>query len=591
MRRKVVRVSIAYTVASWVLLQFIDVVSPILTLPDWVPRLVLVLLVIGFVPAVILAWAVELTPAGLKVEADAGAFSMGKFVGVRRVVFSLVALLALAVVFFSLKQWFDNKPQEPAYSQAKSIAVLPFVNMSSDPEQEFFSEGITEQIMSSLAAISDLKVAGRTSSFAFKNQNQDLRKIGDLLGVEYLLEGSVRKAGGKVRITAQLIQVNDGFRLWSSSYDRELMDIFAIQDDIASKILSQLKNRFLGKDIEITQSARTDTDVYDLYLRGRYALNRRGIDSLERAMTLFKRAIERDPNYGPAYLDLANAYLLLPSYSNERPEEMYESAIEVVNRGVEKDPSIAITADGVYGYIHNKRGEWLAADSAFQSALGGGKRESTTRQWYSQMLSSVGRLRDALEQARLAERIDPLSPVVVSRVAISSLWSNDNEAAEAQFRVAQELGIEGQLQAESYLLLLIREGRFDDARAIAQDVDPFPDVDPAWFAYLLDCLAKTGHCTEADSALREAQALPPRVRLIAWALLGNIEMVKQVARALETNKDAFETELLFVAELKAFRQDSEFEQLANKLGFTSYWHQAGCKRRESGVVCKERKQP
>ncbi len=255
-RRNVFRVGIAYTIATWVLLQITEVITPILDLPDWAPKLIFVILAVGFVPALIFAWAFELTPEGIKKEKDVDRTESITHHTGRKLDFVIIAVLVLAVGLLLTDRVFQSKGPEPEVGEivatsSRSIAVLPFVNISSDKEQEYFSDGITEEILNSLASVKELKVAGRTSSFAFKGQNQDLRRIGELLGVDHILEGSVRKAGTTVRITAQLVQVEDGFHLWSDTYDRELTDVFAIQDEIANEILKQLKARLLGEEPQV----------------------------------------------------------------------------------------------------------------------------------------------------------------------------------------------------------------------------------------------------------------------------------------------------------------------------------------------------
>ncbi|MEQ8207120.1 MAG: hypothetical protein RIA65_13155, partial [Woeseia sp.] len=233
-RRNVFRVGIAYAVASWVLLQVVDVISPVLDLPAWAPKLVFVILAIGLIPALVFAWAFEMTPEGLKKESDVDRSNSIADTTARKLNYVITGFLVLAVVLLLVERQMRPAVVAPAEIESvaaaeevqreRSIAVLPFVNMSSDAEQEFFSDGITEEILNSLASVKELKVAGRTSSFAFKGQNDDLRRIGDSLGVQHILEGSVRKSGEKVRITAQLIQVDNGFHLWSETYDRELTD-------------------------------------------------------------------------------------------------------------------------------------------------------------------------------------------------------------------------------------------------------------------------------------------------------------------------------------------------------------------------------
>jgi TolB-like protein len=244
-RRNVFKVGTAYVVLAWLLAQVTDIFLEPFGAPEWVIKTILLLLIIGFPLALLFAWAFELTPEGLKKEKDVDRSQSITHETGQKLNFAIIFILVLALGYFAIDK-FVLEPQrkaetarqsaspvaEPDTSSDKSIAVLPFVNMSEDAGNEYFSDGISEEILNSLAKVKDLKVAGRTSSFAFKGRDQDLRQIGDALGVNHILEGSVRKAGAKVRITAQLIQVEDGFHLWSETYDRELTDVFAIRGHI-----------------------------------------------------------------------------------------------------------------------------------------------------------------------------------------------------------------------------------------------------------------------------------------------------------------------------------------------------------------------
>jgi TolB-like protein len=342
-RRNVFRVGIAYAIAAWVILQIIDVVSPILELPEWSPKLILVILAVGFVPALIFAWAFELTPEGLKKEKEVDrSQSITNQTG-RKLDFAIIGILLVAVCLLLADRYLGSTSEVPRVALEKSIAVLPFVNMSSDEEQDFFSDGITEEILNSLAAVKELKVAGRTSSFAFKGQNQDLRKIGDTLGVEHILEGSVRKAGTKIRITAQLIQVNDGFHLWSDTYDRELDDVFAIQDEIAGEILAQLKAQLLEDGTLVIESQRTDAQVYEWYLLAKQRIYARTKLNIESAAALLDQAIAIDPDYAPAVAQRGIAEILLSDrlYGEKPSEEAQAAGEKFARRALQLDPELA----------------------------------------------------------------------------------------------------------------------------------------------------------------------------------------------------------------------------------------------------------
>ncbi len=359
-RRNVFRVGIAYAITTWVLLQIIDVVAPILELPAWAPKLVFVILATGFFPALIFAWAFELTPEGIKREKEVDRSESITDVTGRKLNRMIIGALSIAVVLLLVDRSMgpgQNDPQvEVTATGGKSIAVLPFINMSSDAEQDYFSDGITEEILNSLAAVKELKVAGRTSSFAFKGQNDDLRKIGDTLGVDHILEGSVRKAGATVRITAQLIQVDDGFHIWSDTYDRELVDVFAIQEEIATEILKQLRATLLDEEVEAFEAQRTDPEVYDLYLLARQRMYNRTRPTIESAVDLLDQAIAKDPNYAPALAQrgIAAIFLSDSSYGTMPNDEANRQAKAFIDRALEIDPQLAEAWAGL-GLYYNQQ--------------------------------------------------------------------------------------------------------------------------------------------------------------------------------------------------------------------------------------------
>jgi TolB-like protein/Tfp pilus assembly protein PilF len=297
--------------------------------------------------------------------------------------------------------------------KAKSIAVLPFVNMSSDSEQEYFSDGISEEILNSLARVKELKVAGRTSSFAFKGQNQDLRQIGETLGVGHILEGSVRKSGAKVRITAQLIQVEDGFHLWSDTYDRELTDVFAIQDEIATAILEQLKAQLLDGEIPaVAATATTDSEVYDLYLLARQRIYERKRLSIESAVELLDDALVKDPNYAPAYAQRGIAALLL-SDRNYGDMTIAEAGIQgrlYLDKALQIDPELAEAWAGIGLYHSNKPGEHKEGIEALEKALAINPNLIDALNWLHVIVSESGdNLRGLAILEDMVER-DPLYP-------------------------------------------------------------------------------------------------------------------------------------------------------------------------------------
>lgn len=416
-RRNVFRVGIAYAVASWVLLQVVDVVSPVLALPVWAAKLVFVILAIGLVPALVFAWAFEMTPEGLKKETDVDRSNSIASATGRKLNFVITGFLLAAVALLLIERELRPDPvladdatalaAAEAPDRERSIAVLPFVNMSSDAEQEFFSDGITEEILNSLASVKEIKVAGRTSSFAFKGHNDDLRRIGDSLGVDHILEGSVRKSGTKVRITAQLIQVDDGFHLWSETYDRELTDVFAIQDEIANEILRQLKAKLLTADEAVAEAMRTSPEVYELYLRAKQRIYTRDRAEIAQAIVELDDAIRLDDQYAPAFAQRGIATMLSSNqqYGTIPHQEARRRGKRYVDEALRLGPNSA-EAWAALGLYYDQDSE--AAADALVKALTINPNLIDASNWLQIALRTSGQMRSSLNILKdIAER-DPL---------------------------------------------------------------------------------------------------------------------------------------------------------------------------------------
>ena len=409
-RRNVIKVGIAYVIVAWLLLQVADVLLPTFESPAWVMQAFTFLLILSFPLALLFAWAFELTPEGVKREKDVDpAESIAHRTG-RKLDFVIIAVLVLAVVMLVVDRYSVPPASISQQVAEKSIAVLPFVNMSDDAGNEYFSDGISEEILNSLAKVKDLKVAGRTSSFAFKTRNEDLRAIGEALGVSHILEGSVRKAGPQVRITAQLVKADDGYHLWSQTYDRELTDIFAIQDEIASEILNQLKAQLLDEERQGLVSQRTDSEVYDLYLLARQRLSSRTPQSIESAVEILNQAIERDPAYAPAFAQRGIAEMLLAddSYGTIPRDEAYLQGKHFVDAALEMNPQLAEAWAGLGLYYVNQPTEYEQAFAALKKALSINPNLIDANNWMQIALGVSGEPRAALQLLEQMTQRDPL---------------------------------------------------------------------------------------------------------------------------------------------------------------------------------------
>lgn len=320
----------------------------------------------------------------------------------------------------------------------KSIAVLPFVNMSSDRENEFLSDGISEDLLNALSGMEGLHVAARTSCFAFKGRSEDIRKIGAALDVETVLEGSVRKADNKLRITAQLVNVADGFRLWSGRFDREMRDVFAIQDDITRAIMAALQLRLAGRgDQSLVKLPTTSTEAYELCLKGRFFWNQRGI-GLKKARHYFELALIEDPDYALALSGLADTYSLLSWYGYLPPGEVIPKAIAAARRALELDPQLAEahTSLGFCLLCHDC--DWASAEREFRRAIELNARTIPARYWLGWLYSCVGNHDAAIEHCRQAVELEPFSPIARTFLGWMYYHAGKLDEAEQQLRQAIE---------------------------------------------------------------------------------------------------------------------------------------------------------
>ena len=464
-RRNVIRVGVAYAVAAWLLIEITATTFPILKLPDWSVTLVTVLVLIGFPLALILAWAFELTPEGIKKEKDVDRPESITHITGRKLDFIIIGVLAAALVMFALDKFVwtaDVAPASIANAEQRSIAVLPFVNMSSDPEQIYFSDGISEEILNGLAHLPGLRVAARTSAFSFRGQNTDIRIIGEALDVDHVLEGSVRRAGNRVRITAQLIKVDDGFQLWSEEYNRDLTDIFAVQDDIAGAVVDALRVQLLRDATIVRDGYKTaNVEAHDAYLLGRHRLLTRRLEDLTAARDYFQTAVELDPNYAAAHAGVAEAVNLLNYYGGIDLAEMIAIAGPAIARALELDPDMG-EAYATRAWIWARRGNESASTADFARAIELSPNFSYAHLWYSAQRYDVGHIDEALDAAQKAVDLDPLSPI--GNQWLGSLLAGIGETERGREYILRALEIEP-LFANSHNRLALLEmagGRMAD---------------------------------------------------------------------------------------------------------------------------------
>lgn len=483
-RRRVFRVAIAYVVVAWSVVQIAVNIFPPLHLPEWTITLVIVMSGLGFPLALVLAWAFNITPDGVVCTgSDAESES------------SVPPLppggLAMA----------PSAVDEDAYTP-RSIVVLPFLNLSPDGHGEYLSDGMAEELINELARIDGLRVVARTSSFAFKGQAVDVREIGKRLGVESVLEGSVREAGDQLRISAQLIDARSGHHIWSEIYKQKVDDIFSVQEEISKTIVQKLRLHQFGG--ALSNTSPRNLAAYTLYLQGRYFWNRRTEAGLKRAAELFEQAIDADSTYAQAYTGLADAHLILMDYGLVAPREAFPPAKEAADRAVELDPALA-EAHTALALVRQFEWNWNSAEAEFRRSLTLNPNYVVARHRYALFLAWMGRSDEAIREIRVAQELDPLSLIVISSVGWILYYARSYNAAIEECRHALDLDPNF---APAHLVLgvaALQAGRYSEAAATLEDAVRLSGESPGILPFLGLTYGRIGRRAEAEEVLTRLQ--------------------------------------------------------------------------------------
>ncbi|UCC13759.1 MAG: hypothetical protein JSW21_10370 [Gammaproteobacteria bacterium] len=593
-RRRVFRVAGIYAVVAWVLTEVADVVFPALQLPDWTVTFVIALLLMGFPIAMIFAWVFDIGPQGIERTEPLAERARGVPHLERLGYLGLLAIAMVALAYLLYPQVFgvapavDDAPKE-------SIAVLPFANLSQDAANDYFSDGMSEELLNLLAKVPDLRVASRTSSFAYKEQNLDVREVARQLGVDTVLEGSVRRSGDRVRITAQLIDADTGYHLWSNTYDRELKDIFAVQDEISAEIVKALKVT-LGTEQEAPMMARAapptqDVEAYQLYLQARHQWKRRGEQALRRSIELLEQALERDPEFARAYSGLAAVYVVLPGYSGEDAAPYASKATEAAQQALSRDPTLA-EAHSVLAELAVNERRWADAEAGFFFATSLDATDPTTHHWYSLLLRQTGRLEKSLEEAMLAQELDPASPIVNLNLAQTYAQLGYDEKALNYRQIALDLGFDIGTSFATDGISAMAAARSGDKERLGEMLrrQRQPDGERALNDPLVEAILdvlETNDWSEVDAIIARDYADRPES---AWFQLytygGRYEHALNLALKYP---DEIQPDSLWLPEFGGLRRLPGFIDLADAMGLLDYWKQYGwpddCRPVGDGVQC------
>ena len=509
----------------------------------------------------------------------------------RRLPMYLFPIIIVAAIVGARIIWPGGGPAVPPPDDGsiESVAVLQFRNLSDDKERfQYIVEGFSEELVVPLNQVPNLKITRGPQL----SDDRSAAKIAEELGVDAVISGSLRADGDQIRITAVLISAN-GFQVWTNKFDGAAGDVFRLQEIVATEV----RNAILGETGEQIRapSRPASAEAYDKYMRGLLFINKRDEESLDRAQILFQETIQNDPNFGPAYLQLAMTHLLLSDYSTGQRREIFEQAIGVATQGVEADPSIREPAQLIHGFVHHQYGNWSDAVDAFEVAFRGKTVYPTTYQWHSRLLSALGLLEQSLQQAIAARAMEPASQVLNSRVANAYLWMNDMNQARHFFEEANRMGVGAPIHHFGYTMFLIRENRLAEARtSVKIALRLFSSAD-TWVDPVFDGLANPDNQQMRDIAYATVEQMiadkaAPYITMIIWSLFGQADRLMDVAMQLAESGRLYENEsaqieIIYLDELKPLRQHRDFPELLQKLGLTEYWESIGCRWSDDKVLC------
>jgi len=578
-RRNVFRVGAAYLVVAWLLMQVTDTLVPALHLPGWIVTAVVLILIVSLPLALVFAWAFELTPEGLKREAEVEpAESIRRRTG-RRLDYLMIGALVLALGYFAYdkvlldpqrdavlventKQAFQRDLATAADAQ-KSIAVLPFANMSADPEQEYFVDGLAEELLNLLAGIPQLRVAARTSSFSFKNENVDIRTIAEKLNVEHILEGSVRKAGDTLRITAQLIEADSGYHLWSRRFDRQIKDVFAIQEEIAAAVVDALKISLLG---EVAKVEEINPEAYTLYLQGKHFYVRRTREGFAKAVEAYQGALKLEPKYALAWSALGQTYFDQATSAHVDTHEGMALARAAIERALELDDGLARPHTAMGWLLLYYDWDWVGADEAMQRALALEPGNTASIEGAAVFAAVLGRLDEAVTLQRRVVAGDPLNQAAHANLGFFLAAVGQLEEATAVFRHVLELDPQYPGAYSALGLIFLLQDRPEMALA---EIEQEPDRTQRDLGTVL-VLSALGQAAEADQALaiaiEEHKESATYLNVIAYAWVGNADKAFRWMDIAYEQRDSFLAEILSNPLLARLKSDPRWPAFLDKMG-------------------------
>src|SRR5438552_3443378 len=571
-RRNVYKVAIAYAVVALVLIQIATQVFPFFEIPNWAVRLVVLLLIIGFPIALIIAWAFELTPEGLKRTEFADELPK-KSARSHAWVYVIIIAGAISIALFFIGRYTSSKLSGNVELPAKSIAVLPFENLSGNPENAYFTDGIQEEILMRLAKIADLKVVSRTSTVRYKRSPGSLREIATQLGVTNVLEGSVQHTADRVHVNVQLIKAASDTHLWAEAYDRKLTDIFAVESEIAKTIADTLQAKLTGSEKHAIAARPTEnTEAHQLYLKGRFFWNKRTGNDLKKSIDYFNQAIAADPKYALAYAGVAEAYAVLPTYAGGTPQECYPKAEAAAKRALALEETVA--------EAHNALGEvflfydldFARSIREFQLAIELKPNYASAHQWYgNDLLVPLGRFDEAIAEVKRALELDPLSLIINEDLGNTYYSARRYDEAIEQLTKTLELDSSFYYAHWSLGVAFEAKGTLDAAIEEYQKARALND-DPFVLALLGHAYASSGNEAEALKILDQLKELSKQRYVTAYNFaivylgLGDKEEALRWLQKSYQDRAGYDIATIKVDPfLDPLRGDPRFEELVAKV--------------------------
>jgi TolB-like protein/Tfp pilus assembly protein PilF len=475
--------------------------------------------------------------------------------------------------------WFSPSPPPPV----QSIAIMPIENLSGDPAKEYIVAGIKNTLAQRLS-----ELPGYTIKNVKGRHDGEATDVSRELGVESMLYGSVQVHNGALKIVYEIVNGSDGAIMKSGEETGAVENLFGVQERLAKAVRDELAG---ARTPELISRVAPDSEAYNSYLRGSYLLEHRFEErNLEEAIRLFEESIGIDESYGPAYLGLATAYALMPDYREAALDEYLGRAVETVNKGVEMDPRIADLASAIHGFVHYQRKEWTEAEEAYRQAVSAEVVDTNAFSWYSQMLSSVGRLHESREVALQGELIDPDSTVINSRIAMIYTWLGNTGKADEYFERANDLDATGIIHDMAYALFLKRTGQLDRSRTMALAAATTGEYETSWINPVYTALAEptaenARAALEAINKTWDEGNVIPHIVILVRTLLGDVEGAMAIARLLDNPGETFSMEILYIDELAPLRRHPEFIQLLESLNVVAHWKDVGCRWEDDEVRC------